>query len=64
MNTLFLILLLILGDTISLDNPVSDSVPSLVVSEVALVDTIVAEPVQQTPDSVFIERMQQLPYVV
>jgi membrane-bound lytic murein transglycosylase D len=64
MNTLFLILLLILGDTISLDNPVSDSVPSLVVEEVALVDTIVAEPVQQTPDSVFIERMQQLPYVV
>ena len=64
MNTLFLILLLILGDTISLDNPVSDSVPSLVVEEVALVDTIIAEPVQQTPDSVFIERMQQLPYVV
>ena len=64
MNSLFLILLLILGDTISLDNPVSDSVPSLVVEEVALVDTIVAEPVQQTPDSVFIERMQQLPYVV
>ena len=64
MNSLFLILLLILGDTISLDNPVSDSVPSLVVEEVALVDTIIAEPVQQTPDSVFIERMQQLPYVV
>lgn len=64
MNSLFLILLLILGDTISLDNPVSDSVPSLVVEEVAPVDTIIAEPVQQTPDSVFIERMQQLPYVV
>ena len=64
MNTLFLILLLILGDTISLDNPVSDSVPSIVVEEVELVDTIIAEPVQQTPDSVFIERMQQLPYVV
>jgi membrane-bound lytic murein transglycosylase D len=31
---------------------------------VAQLDTIVAEPVQQTPDSVFIERMQQLPYVV
>ena len=64
MNSLFLILLLILGDTISLDNPVSDSVPSLVVEEVERMDTIIAEPVQQTPDSVFIERMQQLPYVV
>ena len=61
MNSLFLILLLILGDTISLDNPVSDSVPAPVVAEAAPVDTIVAEPVQQTPDSVFIERMQQLP---
>jgi membrane-bound lytic murein transglycosylase D len=29
-----------------------------------LEDTIVAEPVQQTPDTVFIERLQQLPYVV
>ena len=64
MNSLFLILLLILGDTISLDNPVSDSVPSLVVEEGERMDTIIAEPVQQTPDSVFIERMQQLPYVV
>ena len=64
MNSLFLILLLILGDTISLDNPVSDSVPSLLVEEVERMDTIIAEPVQQTPDSVFIERMQQLPHVV
>ena len=66
MNSLLLIFLFILGDTISLDNLASDSIPSptIIETEVELVDTIVAEPVQQTPDSVFIERMQQLPYVV
>ena len=66
MNSLLLIFLFILGDTISSDNLASDSIPSptIIETEVELVDTIVAEPVQQTPDSVFIERMQQLPYVV
>ena len=66
MNSLLLIFLFILGDTISSDNLASDSIPSptIIETEVEHVDTIVAEPVQQTPDSVFIERMQQLPYVV
>ena len=65
MNSLFLILLLILGDTISLDNPVSDSISTPIVAQAEVQeDTIVAEPVQQTPDTVFIERLQQLPYVV
>ena len=66
MNSLLLIFLFILGDTISSDNLVSDSIPSptIIETEVEHVDTIVAEPIQQTPDSVFIERMQQLPYVV
>ena len=65
MNSLLLIFLMILGDTISLEIPVCDSIPTPVVaiSEVQE-DTIVAEPVQQTPDTVFIERLQQLPYVV
>ena len=65
MNSLLLIFLMILGDTMSLENPVCDSIPTPVVaiSEVQE-DTIVAEPVQQTPDTVFIERLQQLPYVV
>ena len=61
MNSLLLIFLMILGDTVSLENSVFDSIPTPVVAQL---DTIVAEPVQQTPDSVFIERMQQLPYVV
>ena len=66
MNSLLLIFLFILGDTISSDNLASDSIlsPTIIETEVEHVDTIVAEPVQQTPDSVFIERMQQLPYVV
>ena len=65
MNSLLLIFLMILGDTMSLENPVCDSIPTPVVaiSEVQE-DTIVAEPVQQTLDTVFIERLQQLPYVV
>ena len=65
MNSLLLIFLMILGDTMSLENPVCDSIPTPVVaiSEVQE-DTIVAEPIQQTPDTVFIERLQQLPYVV
>ena len=65
MSTLLLIFLFVLGDTISLDNPASDSIstPVVAISEV-LEDTILAEPVQQTPDTVFIERLQQLPYVV
>ena len=59
MNSLLLIFLMILGDTISPENPVCDSIPTPVValSEVQE-DTIVAEPVQQTPDTVFIERLQ------
>ena len=61
MNSLLLIFLMILGDTVSLENSVFDSLPTPVVAQL---DTIVAEPVQQTPDSVFIERLQQLPYVV
>ena len=61
MNSLLLIFLMILGDTVSLENSVFDSIPTPVVAQL---DTIVAEPVQQTPDSVFIERLQQLPYVV
>ena len=63
MNSLLLIFLMILGDTISLENPDSIPTPVVALSEVQE-DTIVAESVQQTPDTVFIERLQQLPYVV
>ena len=61
MNSLLLIFLMILGDTVSLENSVFDSIPTPVVAQL---DTIVAEPVQLTSDTVFIERLQQLPYVV
>ena len=65
MNSLLLIFLMILGDTMSLDNPASDSISTPIVAQAEVQeDTIVAEPVQQTPDTVFIERLQQLPYVV
>ena len=65
MNSLLLIFLMILGDTMSLDNPASDSISTPIVAQAEVQeDTILAEPVQQTPDTVFIERLQQLPYVV
>lgn len=66
MKSLLLILLSLMCDTVL---PVSVSRDSAIVqdtcyTEVALLDTVSFMRVEQTPDSVFVQRLQQLPYVV
>ena len=66
MNTLLLILFSILCDTMPLPVASVDTVPVSLANDtsIATQDTIPVMRVELTPDSVFIERLQQLPHVV
>ena len=66
MNTLLLILFSILCDTMPLQVDSVDTVPVSLANDtsIATQDTIPVMRVELTPDSVFIERLQQLPHVV
>ena len=66
MNTLLLILFSIICDTTSLQVTSQDTISASLTNDTSIVaqDSIPVMRVELTPDSVFIQRMQQLPYVV
>lgn len=66
MNTLLLILFSILCDTMPLQVASVDTVPVSLANDTSIKtqDTIPVMRVELTPDSIFIERLQQLPHVV
>jgi membrane-bound lytic murein transglycosylase D len=66
MNTLLLILFSIICDTTSLQVTSQDTISASLTNDTFIVaqDSIPVMRVELTPDSVFIQRMQQLPYVV
>jgi membrane-bound lytic murein transglycosylase D len=66
MNTLLLILFSILCDTMPLQVASVDTVPVSLANDTFIItqDTIPVMRVELTPDSIFIERLQQLPHVV
>ena len=64
MNTLLLILLSILIDTVTISDAPIDSVNIIPADTMVCTDTIPIMPAELTPDSVFIQRLQQLPYIV
>lgn len=66
MNTLLLILFSILCDTVPLQVASVDTIPVSSASDTSMVaqDSIPVMRVELTPDSVFIQRLQQLPHVV
>lgn len=66
MNTLLLILFSILCDTMPLQVASVDTVPVSLANDTSIItqDTIPVMRVELTPDSIFIERLQQLPHVV
>jgi membrane-bound lytic murein transglycosylase D len=66
MNTLLLILFSILCDTMPLQVTFVDTIPVSLANDTSIKtqDTIPVMRVELTPDSIFIERLQQLPHVV
>lgn len=68
MKLLLFVLLTVFCDTIQIDTISTDTILNVVITDsVAELDTTMLSPVmcvEQTPDSVFVQRLQELPYVV